>query len=205
MSRHVRFSSPLISRPVYRSISPLGEVSTLVRPTPYRISVARTPRARVHHLLAFTQRPLLINYNFSFPPSSITSLVRGLPTSLFGEPATSPPQPRLTLIHACMPWRITIVASNARYVNVNDVFMGLYTTLRTNVTLTEFSSLERAGHREKVCKSYRKRYRRLRGQDYVREKMQGIKRIDFMMGHTKFLGLTQRSSFQPDVWQVEAA
>ncbi|KAK6977810.1 hypothetical protein R3P38DRAFT_2581155 [Favolaschia claudopus] len=194
--RHVRFASPLVSHPFDRQLP-----HPIPGPTPYRMSAARTPRAQAHLLLAPTRRPL-IRYDISLPPSSITSFYNGLPRSLFGGPATNPPQPRLTLTNACIPWTFMISASNGHYVNVNDVFVGLYAALRTNVTLPEYNSLQRARHRHKICKSYRKRYRCLWGQDYVREKSEGIKRIDFMMGHTVFFGLRQIQG-HPDIWHVD--
>lgn len=82
-------------------------------------------------------------------------------------------------------------ASNGSYVTVGDVVDAVYHILRRNVTAEEFNALPSIKNRQRVTRAYEARYRRLRSsRTYEEEKRQGMKRVDFLMGSTRFTGLS---------------
>jgi len=122
-------------------------------------------------------------------------------TTLF-DPACDPPLPvihifihmRVSFPHPHPFWTCEVRASNRRYVNVLDVLQSLYKFLRGNVTQLEFNALS-DGDRMVATQAYQSRYRRHQHHDhdaYLSEKSRGMKRIDFLMGHTRFAGLSER-------------
>ncbi|KAJ7160448.1 hypothetical protein C8R46DRAFT_1286272 [Mycena filopes] len=184
----------------------------------------RTP-ARAHNLIAFSHHhhhPLL-HYDVALPPSSVSISTRyryrGVPPAAFLEPATYPPALAITLTTPHLPWAIRVVAAaNGRYVTVTDVLNAVYLALRATATHTEFLTLgtpklmhlvaEAAAYRRR-CRCERERVL-LRGRGRGRgrrglfmdleEKQMGIRRVDFLMGYTRFRGIEPGRSF--GVWQL---
>ncbi|KAJ7442593.1 hypothetical protein B0H11DRAFT_1658476, partial [Mycena galericulata] len=111
------------------------------------------------------------------------------------EPAVSPPQVSLSIGTPHLPWSITVPAYNRRYVSVSDVLATLYRALRTNVTAAEFNALGTQKRMRRVTAAYEHRYMRLEGHHgYTEEKVQGVKRVDFLTGFTRFRGLSPTSA-----------
>ncbi|KAF7354093.1 hypothetical protein MVEN_01096700 [Mycena venus] len=163
----------------------------------------RHPNARAHNLVAFADSPLL-NYDISLHPSTITTHFQGVSTAGYLEPAVYPPQRAITIVTPHLPWSIPVTASNGRYVTVSDALNALYRSLRTNVTAVEFNSLGTQKLMRRASEAYAHRYMRLRGhRGYDEEKKQGVKRVDFLMGCTKFRGLSPTSS--ADVWRIHVS
>ncbi|KAJ7629250.1 hypothetical protein DFH06DRAFT_722818 [Mycena polygramma] len=91
-------------------------------------------------------------------------------------------------------------AYTQRY-TVSDAVNAIYRSLRTNVTPAEFHSLGSQKLMRRASEAYTQRYMRLRGhRGYDEEKKQGVKRVDFLMGCTKFRGLSSTNA--PDVWRI---
>lgn len=158
---------------------------------------------RVHHLVAYSHHPA-INYDVSVPISNMTTSLSGLSTISFSEPAVYPP---LSFLEIRIPrhiWPISVHASyNGHYVTVYDVFSAVYCFLRTNVSSSEYRSIPSKKDAEKVRMAYEMRYMRLRDRyAYEAEKQQGVKRVDFLIGHTRFMGLTT-SSHGSGVWVLQ--
>ncbi|KAF7304521.1 hypothetical protein HMN09_00854700 [Mycena chlorophos] len=181
-------------------------------------TLAAPPRAVAHRALAHAEHQLL-HYDVSLPPSTMTSNASysPLPSSVLNEPAAYPPQRTLVLATANLPYAITISPSSASlgYVTVADVLGGLYAALRVHVSREEFAQLT-AGNAKvvrRVSEAYTARYMRLHGhRGYAEEKAGGVRRVDFLMGHTKFRGLslmTAPASGSPgqlqDVWRIHLA
>ncbi|KAJ7231160.1 hypothetical protein B0H12DRAFT_981555, partial [Mycena haematopus] len=122
----------------------------------------------------------------------------------FLEPAVYPPQLALTLVTPHLPWSIVVPASNRRFVTVGDVLSAVYGALRVNVTSSEFNALGTATLKRQVSVAYQRRYERLRGhRGYTEEKKQGVKRVDFLIGFTKFQGISPTATSQSqNVWQL---
>ncbi|KAJ7023642.1 hypothetical protein C8F04DRAFT_1133850 [Mycena alexandri] len=147
--------------------------------------------------------PPLLNYDVSLHPSSISTHYRGVSTVGFLESATYPPETALTLITPHLPWAVIVAAANGCYVTVSDVLNAVYCSLRVNVTTVEFLTLGTNKLKHQVSEAYRRRYERLRGhRGYREEKQLGIRRVDFLMGYTKFKGISPASGRSSDVWQL---
>ena len=139
------------------------------------------------------------------PSTILTHNNYSLSVRTLREPATTPPLPFITITSIHLPWVTKVYASNGAYVTLEDVFDSIYRNLRTNITAAEFNLFQRHEDQRRATRAYEKRYRRLYNtRAYETEKRGGMKRIDFFMGHTKFLGLFN-SSHRPDEWQLRVA
>jgi len=140
------------------------------------------------------------------PSTVLTRNNYSLSVRTFREPATTPPLPFLTITSIHLPWTIKVYPSNAVYVSLEDVYDSIYRTLRTNITSAEFNLFSNQDDQRRATRAYEKRYRRhhRNTRAYEEEKRGGMKRVDFLMGHTKFLGLSN-SSRHPDEWQLRIA
>jgi hypothetical protein len=134
--------------------------------------------------------------------STITRNKHFLPGRALFEPATTPPLPFLSISSIHLPWIIDVYASNGSYVTLGDLFNSIYRSLRTNITTTEFNFFPRRRDQIRATRAYEQRYRRFRntfGNDI--EKRCGMKRIDFLMNHTLFNGIS-KSGNHPEEWQL---
>ncbi|KAJ7629255.1 hypothetical protein DFH06DRAFT_1304240 [Mycena polygramma] len=209
--RHVRFSTentvyspPSRSSATSSSGPPSHPHARLPGPTPFvprrSHTVSSSAKGRAHNLVAFADSPLL-NYDVSLHPSAITTHFPGVSSAGFLEPAVFPPQLAISIVTPHLPWAIPVAASNGRHVTVSDVVNAIYRSLRTNVTPAEFHSLGSQKLMRRASEAYTQRYMRLRGhRGYDEEKKQGVKRVDFLMGCTKFRGLSSTNA--PDVWRI---
>ena len=124
-----------------------------------------------------------------------------LPNRVLYEQATTPPVPFLSIASLHLPWFIDVYASNGSYVSVGDVFSSIYWSLRTNITTSEFHCFPRQRDQVRATRAYEQRYRRFRNiYGHDAEKRAGMKRIDFLMSHTRFQGISH--SGNSDQWQL---
>lgn len=152
----------------------------------------------LHPLLEATA----VNWNLMEHLSTLTLNNHLFPSRAFYEQATTPPLPFLSITSLYLPWSIDVYASNGSFVTVGDVFSCIYRSLRTNITTMEFNSFPNQREQVRATRAYEQRYRRFRqtyGHD--EEKRGGMKRIDFLMGHTRFHGISN-SGHHPDQWQL---
>jgi hypothetical protein len=119
------------------------------------------------------------------------------------EPATNPPLPFLSITSQHLPWSIKVYASsNNSFVTVEDVLSSIYRSLRTNLTSSEFNMFRSPHDQRRATRAYEERYRRHRSvRIYEEEKRGGMKRVDFLMGHTRFLGISN-SGRRLEEWQL---
>lgn len=157
-------------------------------------------RVSLHPYLEIGSRHPPIQLDLLDPPSMASRHGHHVSSSALAGAATTPPTHTLTIRSPYLPWTFVIVASNRSYVTLYDVLDQLYTQLRINITKSDYekwSSSERA----RATKSYEHRYRRCKSQEkYQHEKSGGMRRIDFLMERTKFLGLSK--SKRGDTWTL---
>jgi hypothetical protein len=135
-----------------------------------------------------------INYDMHRHPSMITTYPDGLPLSYRArtESATYPPQPFLQI--ACPPFQEPIVvASSVPHlgVTVDDVLITMHLYLEGTANYGELDVLH---HDAVSCitDTFQRRVGVIRdpqAQEY--ERFIGVKRIDFLMGRSRFLGLSE--------------
>ena len=165
-------------------------------PYPYPISYASVPRP--HPLLEASA----VSWDMMEHSSAITRNNHFLPGRPLHEPATTPPLSYLSISSIHLPWIIDVYASNGSYVSLGDVFNSIYRSLRTNITTTEFNFFPHRRDQVRATRAYEQRYRRFRNTfGNNMEKRCGMKRIDFLMNHTKFHGIS-KSGPHPDEWQL---
>ncbi|KAJ6549095.1 hypothetical protein DFH09DRAFT_1169694 [Mycena vulgaris] len=186
---------------------PVAPYASLPGPSPFtpRSSYTHSSAAkgRAHNLIAFFESPLL-SYDISLPPSSITTHYPGLSSSGTLEPAVYPPHLSISIVTPHLPWSIAVQASNGRYVTVSDALTALYRALRVNVTPAEFNALGTHKLMRRAAAAYTQRYMRLKGHlGYAEEKAHGVKRVDFLMGCTKFCGLSPTE--HANVWRLHVS
>ncbi|KIK62801.1 hypothetical protein GYMLUDRAFT_120136, partial [Collybiopsis luxurians FD-317 M1] len=146
----------------------------------------------LHILLAYSHHPA-INYDIGLPTSTIsTSAQRSLPAKVLSEPAVYPPVShlRIQICHAQYGWPILVRPSlKCPYITVKDIFTSIYHSLHENITSTEYDALS-LKDRQKVKMGYKTRYKRLRDwESREAERRKGVKRVDFLYGRTRFMGL----------------
>ena len=204
-------SSPSPPTPVLTPITPPSTGYGLPGPSPYVVSYApQNPATTLPYAGHVYTHPMLdsssITYDLLEHPSTIlTRNNYSLSVRTFREPATTPPLSFLTITSIHLPWTIKVYASNAVYVTLEDIFDSIYRNLRTNITSAEFNLFSNQDDQRRATRAYEKRYRRLRNtRAYDEEKRGGMKRVDFLMGHTKFLGLSNTSR-HPDEFQLRIA
>jgi hypothetical protein len=217
---NIFYSPPLTPSPTYSSASlpsssgpdtpPPRQSGSPYPFTPEALSCEPIdPSVLIHPVLGLFNPPL-INHDLTVPPDSIrTHDKKDLPERVLTEPATDPPMPFLTLTCDALPWSLKIPASSTHvdaFVTVSDVFNTLHYLLRLPVTPLEFSSIPTPEHEIAVIEAFQKRYRKYHAdrRAYETEKSKGVKRVDFLMGKNRFMGLASTPR-GPDVWALHVA
>ena len=145
--------------------------------------------------------------------ATITHNHQSLSIETLHESAFLPSRSYITIISSYLPWTIKVYASNGSYITLQDVLTCIYSDLRINITPTEFELLPFPHHRNRATRAYEQRYRRLRrhlpSENEYRhdkasesEKRAGMKRVDFLMSHTKFVGIEWKCA---DEWNLHVA
>jgi hypothetical protein len=159
----------------------------------------------IHFLLAFSPYDdPSIHYDISLPPSS---LKKEISSEEFAEPATHPPLPSLHVICPHLQWAITILPSpgSGGFVTVLDVFECIYRVLRIPVHPTEYGKLPSPGATLDVNTAYYRRCGRIEDLDTRQlEESKGVKRVDFLMGMNRFMGLSGTLK-GPDIWELNVS
>ncbi|KAF8233136.1 hypothetical protein L208DRAFT_1396184 [Tricholoma matsutake] len=208
--------TPSLSLGSLSPLSPPGPLTPpslsmgLPGPTPYAVPyAAKNPstgprRVRLHTLLQFSHSPIL-NWDLTLQPSTISTHHRGLSRKVLAEPATSPPLGTLSVHSPYMLWSMKVSASHHGFVTVGDVLDTIYSKLRVNVAPQEFHALPSRKDAQRVTVAYEQRYRCMHSsKEHDSEKRGGVKRVDFLMGHTTFTGLSPTTR-GPDVWALNTS
>lgn len=166
----------------------------------------RDARIRLNTHIAFTNPPTpglhscALIWDLRDPPFTAAQLVPSYPayprtstahkphTALPSEFATTPPVRTLSVTCGLFPpggaWRIA--AHNPRGATVADVLRAVHGALHVPLTQAEWRAM--AGkQRARVARAYDERWRG--AADPARERMQGVRRIDALLGCTRFGGL----------------
>jgi hypothetical protein len=161
---------------------------------------------QIHFLLAYTpyaDPALPYDLSWPFSPPDID-----IPEQAFAEPATSPPLSSLTIIHPALKSDIEVLPSApipGSFVSVADVFTKIYRELRLAVHPIEYEELPDGEVRQSVDMAYYTRCGRIRDPaERTYEERKGLKKIDLLMGCTRFMGLSGTLT-APDVWELNVS
>ncbi|PFH49078.1 hypothetical protein AMATHDRAFT_5224 [Amanita thiersii Skay4041] len=192
---HSLESSPVSSAGL---LTPPSHTTMLPGPTPYSLHPhSKAPlkpdsQIRLHPLLSFSTSPLS-RYDLMDAPSMMTSHHVRISSRELAEPATSPPVQSMTIVSPHLLWKIRVAprSTSKRFITVADVLNAIYENLRTNITGAEFAALPTEKDMARATSAYKQRYRRQRdSRAYEEEKKKGMKRVDFLMGFTRFMGIS---------------
>ena len=157
-----------------------------------------TALTSIHPILQSSRRPTF-KFDLHHHPSTIA-----LPRRSLSEPATHPPLPCLNISTYLLPYSIVVLPSQPHlpnaFVTVSDVLCALHRALSLSVTTDELDELPsediksqvKAVHERRVQAHSDWRTREL-------EKQWGIRRIDLLIGRTRFLGLSVVVGMRGDV------
>ena len=151
----------------------------------------------VHYMLAAAQhgnassRPF--EWNLTEDPVKLVDRQREylVNPSLLSQPATSPGVAELKIVCESLAWTI-VVRPSPHYqsicVTVGDVLQQLYQALRLSVSKEELSAIyySRPDHREVIDRAWETRCQM--SADRRRETSRGIRRVDCLLGVTRFGG-----------------
>ncbi|KIJ11723.1 hypothetical protein PAXINDRAFT_171670 [Paxillus involutus ATCC 200175] len=100
--------------------------------------------------------------------------------------ATLPPTRYMRLYHPRLPWYIDITANGTPFISLADLFQQLFAALDKGLSKNDFYNNDLDNEdRQKLTQAY---YERCRDNA---ERMQGVKRVDFLRGKFEFEGLTR--------------
>lgn len=165
-------------------------------------TVYHTSSLRLHHLLHESSHPNLL-FDVREPPTSARASRHSITRDELNEPATAPPIPSMTIFSPYVSWSIRVSPSGysrsrgTHYVTVWDVLSAVHETLRKSVNQAEYDQLGRgSSYENRVRKAYHDRYAMFphRSSAYQAEKMGGVRRVDFLAEHVKFMGLVPRGA-----------
>ena len=123
-------------------------------------------------------------------PTTIVVHNYKISSRLLVEQATNPPLPALSITSTLLPWTIHVRTSNRSYVTLEDLFDAIYHSLRINIATNEFISLHQTDQ-TRATRAYEQRYRRFRDiTAHDHEQRGGMKRVDFLMGRTRFQSIS---------------
>jgi hypothetical protein len=93
-----------------------------------------------------------------------------------------------------------IYASKYPYVTVEDVLLQLYRFLRRPATREDYSAIPNHDVRDQIAESYKRRCSRASSaEEFAAEQSKGLKRVDFLLGRTRFMGLSS-TKLGSDTW-----
>lgn len=176
---------------------------TELKPSP--VPESFSGEMHIHFLLAFSpynDPPL--HYDLSLPPSLLDHEIS---PEEFAEPATHPPLPSLYVTSPYLEWPITIFPSSGPggFITVLDVFESIYRALRMPVHPTEYGNLPSPDATQDVNEAYYRRCGRIEDFNLRQlEESKGVKRVDFLMGRNRFLGLSGTLK-GPDIWELNVS
>ena len=148
-----------------------------------------TTLTSIHPLLQYSLKPT-IKFDLHHPPSTIA-----LPRRSLSEPATQPPLPCLNISSHLLPYSIVVLPSQPHlpnsFVTVSDVLRALHRALSMGVTRDELHELPSEDVRSQVGAVYERRVgAHSDWRTRESEKRWGIRRIDLLLGQTRFMGLS---------------
>jgi hypothetical protein len=138
-------------------------------------------------LLRYSSEPK-VGFDVHFDTSTIISLPhrRQLTHHELTEPATNPPLQHMCIVCPVFKQPILVSSSSPVGVTTRDVFAEVHRFLNYNACAAEFNALPSQDAQYRVNSTY---LRRTAGNE--NERWAGMKRVDFLTGRSRFLGLSK--------------
>lgn len=142
---------------------------------------------QVHFALAANVTPLTL-WDVYNHPSSVRAANASYPIYT-NNSAVDPPVSSMRLVCKDMPWMITIKKKDGAFVTIGDVFDAIYTQLQESIIHSEWR-LMGPSTQKKVTARFQARMEQMKSQGKGDE-TRGIRRVDYLLGKTAFIGLKQ--------------
>lgn len=152
----------------------------------YAVGSFDSAKLDLHPFLRYSKsRPITI-YDIRREP--LTLVFRELDRPPFADDmdhsVTHPPTQYMRIYHSRLPWYIDIRANGASYISLADFFQQLFAALNKQVSKHDFYNNELDDEdRDVLTRTY---LDRCRNKD---EKMEGVRRVDFLRGRFEWMGL----------------
>lgn len=200
------YSPPRTPSPSFSDSTSSSSSGPITPPSPFSISAA-LPKGSVipNTLLAFDRGIPAIKFDVSL---QAPALINGPHPSLLSnaqlhDPAVFPPTSTLHIVSA-LPWTLTVQAERNPYVTVMDVLCTLYNILRIPASRAEYAK-ESAASQIAIATAFHARVERGPNPAARAEQLsKGLRRVDFLQGQTRFLGLSS-TKLGPNVWALNLA
>ncbi|KAG2156947.1 uncharacterized protein EDB93DRAFT_1079192 [Suillus bovinus] len=152
-----------------------------------RLLDASTDSARLKPASVLREENIIFDLRCSQPVIMIRTLGRPAVTNDLMLPSTNPPTLFMRLYHTRLPWYIDIrPMGNGSYVTLSDLLMGICQFLAGPIRNEDYYNDELdAEDREELKRAWVERCKN------KKERMEGVKRVDFLREKYMFLGLTR--------------
>ncbi|KAG1788749.1 uncharacterized protein HD556DRAFT_1244745 [Suillus plorans] len=166
-----------------------------------RKSVSRPPdpstdsaRLKLDSILR-DDKDVILDLRYSQHSIIIRELRRPVVANDLMRPCTNPPTLFMRIYHSRLPWYIDVVPSgNGSYVTLGDVFMHICQSLARPICYDDYYNDELdADDREELKQAWQERC------NSKKERMEGVKQVDFLREKYMFLGLTRGKN---GMWQL---
>jgi hypothetical protein len=147
------------------------------------------PRPQLHRFIRYTFNDTPVTYDLRLYPLTLSfrEVPRNIVPSDLTRFACEPPLPYMRLYHQRLPWYIDVHASNPTGVNLGDLLMSIWTTLRWQIQKSDFWNDELSdADRDKVTRAWSTRCH-----GDIMEQRAGLRRVDFLRRHVLFEGLVK--------------
>jgi len=158
------------------------------------------PRSHLHPFIRHTFNDPPVAYDLRLHPSTLSfrEVHRDILASDLTRFACEPPVPYMRLYHPRLPWYIDVHASNPTGVNLGDLFMSIWHSLRCPIQKSDFWNDELSeSDRDKVSHAWRVRCNGDR-----MEHGRGVRRVDFLRRHVTFEGLVKGRN---GMWEIKTS
>ncbi|KAF9556450.1 hypothetical protein CPC08DRAFT_711208 [Agrocybe pediades] len=204
--KHVHFSEDYMPSPSF-SVSTLPSSSGVATPpslgpgSPYHFTPL--PGTAIAHPVVTSKHRYFIPYDLSQSVDDVQSLARyaRLPDFVWEEPATQPPTNYMDVRCTRLPWRTIIQPGSGRpYVTLKDLVEQLHRSLQRGVMAGEFEPLP-STMQTRISEAFIFRCKQMPESERRAEHAQGLKRLDFLMGHTTMVGVVSGKE-GPNTWML---
>ena len=156
------------------------------------------PRSQLHPFIRYTFNDAPVEYDLRLHPRTLTfrEVHRAVLASDFSRFACEPPLPYMRLFHPRLPWYIDVHASNPTGVNLGDLFMSIWASLRWQIQKSDFWNDELSeSDRNKISYAWK-----VRCNGDGTEQRSGVRRVDFLRRHVVFEGLVKGRN---GMWEIK--
>lgn len=140
----------------------------------------------LHPVLHYSKSHRRVIYDLRREPDTL--MLRESDRSLLdndtGHSVTRPPTNSMRIYYPRLPWYIDIKADGVPYISIEDFFLQLFAALNQPISKPDFyNNILDDEDRRVLNHAFRERCRS------EGEKMEGVKRVDFLRGEIEWMGL----------------